>query len=181
MSEIYKPDKKSETIQNKAIEKIPSYHDLPNEENLPEFDKLRKKIHGEMEVKLKKRIETDPIMTEEEEMIDCYKEQIEPQCRDAIFKMRRKGYRTGSSGFGVGNMQVVDGNFKEIDLKIAKFLINKGYFVYTVGADTGQPTSISFRPKNPNINEITNQWNELADLLPDLGHEAEALSRNRYH
>lgn len=54
-------------------------------------------------------------------------------------------------------------------------MIDKGYFVYQVGKKVGHASSIAFRPKNADINEMKNRWDELADLLPDLGHPAKPI------
>lgn len=151
-------------------------YDIPDEENLPEFDKLRKTVLVQREKDFYERIKTNPVPSEEEKNIDAYREEIEPQCRDAIFKMRKKGYRTYSSGFGRGNKQIVDGVFEGINTDVTKFLKSKGYFVYIVEPNPGYASSIAFRPKNADINEITNRWNELADLLPDLGHVSEPIT-----
>lgn len=48
---------------------------------------------------LKDRLTHDPVPTAEEWNMGAYKEELEPQVRDAAMAMRLKGYNTGSSGF----------------------------------------------------------------------------------
>ncbi|MCR4314029.1 MAG: hypothetical protein NUV84_02160 [Candidatus Uhrbacteria bacterium] len=144
---------------------IPNYYDLPKEEELQEFKNLREVILRERDKEVVKRISSNPIPDEEELSAGAYRELLEPQCRKAIFEMRRKGYDTASSGFGSGNTQVVDGLFP-LDQPTVDELVKKGYVVYEVGVNS---PSIQFRPSTPDIEVITNTWDELAKLLPDLG------------
>src|ERR1700759_442476 len=66
---------------------------------LRKFKQLRLNVLAAQETLITQRVMTNPIPDEEEFSAGAYREQIEPQCREAIFAMRRKGYRTGSSGF----------------------------------------------------------------------------------
>jgi len=63
------------------------------------FAKMRKEVHdqGDREALLRKR--ENPKATEEELSIGIYLEYIEPQVRDAVRQMRKKGYSTYESGF----------------------------------------------------------------------------------
>ena len=82
----------------------------------PQFIELRTDIHKQLDIDTAKRIERDPIPTEEEAIIGAYKEMLEPQVKDAIFEFLRKGYTPESSGFTGEhfNIQSMDGYF-EID------------------------------------------------------------------
>ncbi len=152
---------------------IPSYSDLPDEETLLEFASLREKVLREQIEEVEKRRASNPTPDEEELSAAAYREQIEPQCREAIFKIRRKGHDTWSSGFSsgnkFGNRQVLEGDLK-FDQPTVRLLKKNGYVVYRTGL-LGYH-SLNFRPQNPDLQEITAKWNELADLLPDLGHPA---------
>lgn len=145
---------------------VPSYLDLPEEEELQEFIELRERVLREQKDELRQRVATNPVPDDEELSAGAYREEIEPQCRKAIFTIRKKGYDTFSSGFGTGNNQVLDGIFK-LDQNTIRLLKNNGYLVYRVGG-----LSVSFRPQNADIVEITQKWNRLAELLPELGYSA---------
>lgn len=95
----------SEFERNKTLSgvvDIPDYSDLSDEETLPEFASLREKVLKEQKEEVKKRRSSNPAPDEEEISAGVYREAIEPQCREAIFTMRRKGYDTWSSGFNSG-------------------------------------------------------------------------------
>jgi len=75
--------------------------------------KLRESVHKIIEKETEQRIKENPIPTEEEIYVGAFQEMLEPQVRDAVFEMHRKGYATESSGFGGENSeyQMVDGYF----------------------------------------------------------------------
>jgi hypothetical protein len=146
-------------------ETIPSWEELMSQpgmlqESTPPFKQLREEAIAATLSDTLTRAITHAEPTSEELSAGAYKEMIEPQCRDAIFAMRKKGYSTFSSGFGSGNLQVVDGVFPQ-DLAVAKKLMDKGFIVYS-------PASFGFVAKTPDIVALTKRWNELVDLLPDL-------------
>jgi hypothetical protein len=113
------------------------------------------------------RIANNPMPTDEEWNMGAYKEEIEPQVRDAVMVLRQKGYNTGSSGFW-GHDHVdqvmdiatpIDDNSKarlaEHDIKVTE-------------------TGIRFTPENPsNLESVKKTWDLIADILPDLGKHAE--------
>jgi len=145
--------------------KYPSYYDIPRPAELAEFAELRKTVLEANQKEFIDRISSNPIPDSEELSAGAYRELIEPQCRKAVFEMRRKGYDTKSSGFGTSNSQVVDG-YLPLDQAAVDALVHKGFFVYEVGVNS---PSIMFRPLSADIEEITHTWDELAALLPDLG------------
>lgn len=157
-----------------GVVNIPDYSDLPDEETLPEFSSLREEVLREQKKEVEKRRSSNPTPDEDELSAGVYREAIEPQCREAIFTMRRKGYDTCSSGFSFGkkfgNRQVLEGNL-EFDQPTVELLKEHGYIVYTTSLWSGYH-SLNFRPQNPDLQEITAKWNKLADLLPDLGQPA---------
>jgi hypothetical protein len=117
---------------------------------------------------LQARLASDPTATAEELNMGAYKEELEPQVRDAILTMRRKGYNTGSSGFWGSDhvLQLMDMN-TSIDKISLTSLAQQNINVSDAGA-------ISFRPENPeDIESITAKWNMIADILPDLGIHAD--------
>ncbi len=112
----------------------------------------------------------NPTKDLEEISAGVIREQIEPQCRDAVFAIRRKGYQTYNSGFGVGDLQVLDGMFGNIEPQVVESLTSNGYLVYeTEPGNVG----IAFQPERPDLDEMNTRWNQLAALLPDRGAPAE--------
>lgn len=136
------------------------------------FSRLRRATLDNMRIDLERRKEDNPEPTAEELSLGAYTEQIEPQVREAVLSLRRKGYPTCYSGFsGFGNKQTVrleEGNLEGLD---AKELI--GSF-----ADRGILLSISSDEiemtfdKEANLPEITEFWREISEAAPDQGHPA---------
>lgn len=133
--------------------------------------KLREKIHAEMDEEIKKRLETNPNPTEEEVRAGAFNEWIEPQAREAVFEMLKKGYGTQSSGFyGEHNeFQAVDGYFT-VDDESIKTLKEMDIHVLR-GPELGLPqnkliTQIRFYPKEADLQKIKGQWDDIAITLP---------------
>jgi len=117
---------------------------------------------------LKDRLTHSPVPTDEEWSMGAYKEQLEPQVRDAVMLMRQKGYNTGSSGFR-GRDHV------EQSMNVATPLDDDSLArlaEHNIGvSDTG---GIRFKPDNPgDLDGIKKIWDMIADILPDLGKPAD--------
>jgi hypothetical protein len=124
-----------------------------------------------MNDEIKKRLETNPNPTEEELRAGAFNEWIEPQARDAVFEMLKKGYGTQSSGFyGEHNeFQAVDGYFT-VDEETIKKLKAMGVQVLR-GPELDLPqnkliTQIRFYPKEADLQKIKEQWGAIAITLP---------------
>ncbi len=128
---------------------------------------LRERVHAEIKVKLEERIRNNPHPTDEEIMIGAFWEEIEPQVRDAIKELHRKGYPTFSSGFwGQGDKQVIEGWFGtrfEEDEKTADCLhkLGTGYLSF--------PSVLEFEPDTDDLADIAKRWQEIVAVLPDRG------------
>src|SRR5258708_1162816 len=74
---------------------------------------LRRKLHRSMKREEAARLRNNPAPSEEELFMGAFKEWLEPQVRDAIFTLYRKGYATQSSGFHARepDLQMIDGLF----------------------------------------------------------------------
>jgi hypothetical protein len=155
---------------------IPYAWDFPQEKEDKNYSLLRDKILKQCLQDVLDRVAHNPEPSEEELSAGTYKEAIEPQCRDAIFKIRQKGYDTYSSGFGAGNSQVLDGLEFNFDIDTIKKLQDNGYVVYKIAPDV---LSVLFLPKSTDMREITDKWNALADLLPDLSQPAPPQTEDR--
>lgn len=113
------------------------------------------------------RIANNPTPTDEEWNMGAYKEEIEPQVRDAAMLMRQKGYNTGSSGFwGQDHIDQVMDIATPIDDNAKARLAEHDIKV----TDTG----VRFTPENPsNLESVKKTWDLIADILPDLGKHAD--------
>lgn len=116
---------------------------------------------------LKYRLNSDPEPSDEEVNMGAYVEELEPQIRDAVITLRRKGYNTGSSGFwGHDHAAQAMDIATQIDDK-SKAKLSEHMVKVT---DRG----IRFNPDNPSdIEAIKRTWDLVADILPDLGKHAE--------
>lgn len=155
---------------------VPYAWDFPQEKEDPNYELLRALLLKQCCREVLDRLANDPVPTKEELSAGAYKEEIEPQCREAIFKIRQKGYDTYSSGFGMGNSQVLDGEDLNFDADTIKKLQDNGYVVYKIAPNM---LSVLFLPHSTDIRVITNKWNKLADLLPDLSRPAPPRTKNR--
>src|SRR5688572_1790728 len=72
-----------------------------------ECQRLRRKTRETMKLELEERLRRDPEPTTEELSQGAFEQMIEPQVRDALRVMRRKGYSTTSSGFNSLDAQSV--------------------------------------------------------------------------
>lgn len=144
----------------------------PEQERIKRFEELRNKVHKQIEDETEVRIKNSPNPIEEEILAGAFREMIEPQVRDAMFEMYKKGYSTESSGFGGENsdIQQIDGYFK-LDDETTNKLVSAGAQVLK-GKDIGLPgfgdnyTFIRFYPKEASIDKIKETWDKIVSLLP---------------
>ncbi|MDO8667532.1 MAG: hypothetical protein Q7K35_00335 [bacterium] len=71
------------------------------------YEKLRQQVHRDRQAALAKRKAEIAEKTEEEQALDCYLEEIEPQVRQAVLNLNRKGFKTQGSGFASENTQKI--------------------------------------------------------------------------
>jgi hypothetical protein len=130
------------------------------------FEKLRKKVHAENDKEFEKRILEDPEPTEEEELAGVYCNEIEPQVRDAVFLMRKKGYNTYESGFYGLNKQkigVTDNSFEKIELPLQ--ILEKARKV-EIEIEVNNNAIELICQKYIGLEEIKEIWDNIADFLP---------------
>lgn len=137
------------------------------------YTKLRQDILEQMSQETAARIDSIPIATIEESAMGAYLENIEPQVRPAVIKMRAKGYNTFSSGFVMPNhRQTIE--FTDASLNgytpsehLDKYLKEKGVELEI------EDTAISFKTlKKLSEDELKEVWSEISADLPYLGHQA---------
>jgi hypothetical protein len=136
-----------------------------------QFSQLRQLVHQSMKAEEEARLKENPRPTEGELHMAAFKEWLEPQVRDAISEMYRKGYPTQSSGFHgeEPDLQVIDGHFT-IDEATKEVLRRMGVEALR-GPDIGVPknqliTMLRFRAEIPSLNNIKNKWDAVAAALP---------------
>lgn len=136
------------------------------------YAQLRLAVHLHKAEELAVRIRDNTKPTNEELSAGAYWEQIEPQVRKAIQIMRQKGYPTYESGF-FGDQQKIsfesDG-FTEnaISKELIESLLARGIAVQV----TNKSIILSFNTIM-SLDTIIDAWNEIANALPDRGHEVE--------
>ena len=69
-----------------------SVSSLEQSQNYDSFDALYSAVYEEMAKRITERKQTNPLKTSEEEQLDAYIEEIEPQMVDAVREIHRKGY-----------------------------------------------------------------------------------------
>jgi len=158
------------------METMPSSEDLKNASNKQEtlrrqFARLRKATHETMRAEEQQRLKDNPLPTEDELYMGAFREWLEPQMRDAIPIMYRKGYATESSGFHATRpqQQLADGYF-EIDPQTKAVLNSMGVEVLR-GPDIGLPnnkhiTILRFSGTEPSIDVLKKKWDAIAAALP---------------
>lgn len=152
-------------------EQFPNFN-AEQEKLFKDLERLRDEAHAQTEKETEERIKNNPKPTEEEILAGAFREMIEPQVRDALFEMYRKGYSTESSGFGGENSeyQQIDGYF-ELDEKTKQAFEAAGAKILK-GKDIGLPgfgenyTFIRFSPKEADISKIKEKWDEIVSILP---------------
>ena len=144
------------------------------EERLAAFQMLRRKTHEQMKKELADREINNPHPTEVELRLKAFLEELEPQVRHALRVFVEKGYTPESSGFygKNGERQVIDGYFNLTDEE-QKMLEDAGATVSKQAYNGETEFIVEFKPKSPDLNAITQQWNKIADALPDRGQIAE--------
>ncbi len=152
---------------SEGVEKQPSKQEALRRQ----FSKLRKETHAAMKNEERARLTHNPQPTEDELFMGAFKEWLEPQLRDAVSVMYKKGYTTESSGFhgSKTEQQTVDGYF-EIDKETKDRLNAMGVEVLR-GPDIGLPknthiTMLSFKGSEPSIAALKKQWDALVAVLP---------------
>jgi hypothetical protein len=134
---------------------------------------LRRGVNQRIEEETQERIRTNPVPTETEIELGAFVEMLEPQVRDALIHMHKKGYNTESSGFGgeQSDLQVIEGVFA-LDDKTKAQLTSQGVQVKATKLFSHPYTDIIFRPKEPDLAKIKEQWDAIAAILPDRGQPA---------
>lgn len=118
----------------------------------------------------KKRITGKGAPSREESKLGVFLEMIEPQVRDAVIELNRKGYTTDFSGFmKKAEIQVIEGDFT-IDGSVIEKLEEEEV---TVTINHSGYTHIQFSPPEANLKSIKRKWMKIVSLFPDKGKESD--------
>ncbi len=103
-------------------------------------------------------------------------EELEPQVRQAILELNKKGYSTDSSGFMNNSCdQMIEGDF-QLDEKTTKKLSEIGVQVET---NPSGYTRLQFSPQEANLSKIKRQWVKIISLIPNKNEIASvSMTRN---
>src|ERR1700747_2108351 len=136
-----------------------------------QFFRLRRSVHKRMRAEELLRLRNNPTPTEDELYMAAFREWLEPQVRDAIPVMYKKGSATMSSGFHgtKPELQLIDGWFT-VDERTKSALHRMGVEVLR-GSDIGVPknkriTMLRFTAERPSIEEMKQRWDAVAAALP---------------
>lgn len=148
---------------------------VPERVKLERFERLREETIAQMKREKEQRLQTNPQPTETELALGVFLEDLEPQVRDALVTMNRKGYSTNSSGFGgyYGQLQVIEGAFT-LDEDTKARLQDMEVEVVEQRAWGRMFSNLEFSPDEPDLAQMKQRWDQIAALLPDRG--APALS-----
>jgi hypothetical protein len=165
------------------INKVKEIHNLSDEqiEIFSYYAKMRKEVVGYMGEKIHKRKSENSLATKDELMIGCYMEAIEPQVKEAVIEMNKKGYATEYSGFHNFNSQVI--KFKtEKKVNILLEQIEEKYKEIGIEIKVDQESIKIIFSKKISLEEIKKIWDEIATFLPDLGGPAkvESIARKKF-
>lgn len=138
------------------------------------FAQLRQRIVDENERSAELRRTKNPHPTAEESDLGAYIEHIEPQVRDAVLSLHRKGYNTYESGFMsvTGRQAISFTNETEQEFAFPPNLIKSLELRGVSVARDSHSIQINFS-RFVDIPEMTRIWNDVAQAMPDLGHPAE--------
>jgi hypothetical protein len=144
-----------------------------------QYAQLRKRVHKENDEEVERRFNSDAPASPEEEAAGVYREQIEPQVRDAVFLLRKKGYQTVNSGFEWGifwKQYISFAHDQKIDLGHFAFSNELLSWANENGADIrigGNDIEITFT-KVIDMELITKIWDRVAEEMPVVGSSAVA-------
>lgn len=128
------------------------------------FERLKYNTQRKVEIDIKRRIAKNTHPDKIELILGLFIEEIEPQVRQAVVKMNKKGYSTDASGFMENPCdQMIEGDFRLEEITINK-LKEVGVLIET---NPSGYTRIQFSPREANISKINKEWNKIVSLLPD--------------
>jgi hypothetical protein len=145
-------------------------------ETQQKFCELRETAIKQCEVDFNNKNNKGRLASEDEMNLGFWAEIIEPQIRNALLKLRRKGYNTKQSGFSIlGEKQFIsltDQGFKDIKLpdSLLEDYALKGIIISIL------PKKLLIEYKNlADLKTMTEVWDDIETYVPDQGHRAEEI------
>lgn len=134
------------------------------------FDRLTFSIQSKVEKDVKKRKKINPHPNSIESKLGIFIEELEPQVRQAVLEMNRKGYSTDLSGCVYNSCdQMIEGDF-QLPEKIISKLSHLGI---KAESNPSGYTRLQFSPQFADIKKIKKQWNKIVSLLPSKNRVAD--------
>jgi len=161
------PDKGVLTVPSSSYEAVAFRRKyLPEDLDLQKqrlFDKLKFKIQEKVETDLGKRVRANPHPNKTELVLGLFIEELEPQVRQAVLNMNKKGYSTDASGFMDNSSdQMIEGDF-QLEKETVDTL---GKIGVTTETNPSGYTRIQFSSVEADISKIKNKWNKIISILP---------------
>jgi len=157
------------------MEELRAFHDLSPERLalMRFFAQQRLAVLKQMGEQLAIREVQNPAASVDEYNMGAFAESIEPQVRDAVLTMRRKGFQTMSSGYGDYDIQSI--NFDAVPNMAAykpsselQALLEKQNIDFHSDEST-----VWFSCRTPlSVGDLKIVWDAIADDLPDQGQGA---------
>jgi len=142
------------------------------------FARLRRGAIDAADADTAQRERENPRATAEELSLGAYVERLEPQVREAVLTLRRKGYPTYESGFSALNVQNV--RFEQAVPELQDYTVPSDLteIFSSHGATLGvEPKRVWFTLSRPlSLAEMRFLWIALAKVMPDLKHPAPPMS-----
>lgn len=136
----------------------------PKLQKLRVFTQLEYSIQTKMKNDLIRRKNRNPNPNKLESRLGIFIEELEPQVRQAVIEINKKGYSTDLSGF-MNNPceQMIEGDFQLEEKDINKLSL----LGVTVETNPSGYTRLKFSPKEADINKIKKHWNKVISRLPN--------------
>lgn len=147
-------------------------------EKLRHFARLRRDAISASDAATAERERDNPRATAEEISLGAYAERLEPQAREAVLALRRKGYPTFESGFS--SLDTQDVSFEQAVPELRDFSAPSDLadMFAAHGVTLGiEPNRVWFSFSRPlSLAEMRLLWVALAKAMPDLKHPAPPMS-----
>lgn len=128
------------------------------------FERLKYNTQRKIDIYIKRRKVKNPHPNKIESMLGLFIEELEPQVRQAILTLNKKGYSTDVSGFMDNSCdQMIEGDF-QLDEKTISMLQTVGVKVET---NPSNYTRLQFSPLEADISKIKRKWNKIVSLIPE--------------
>jgi hypothetical protein len=156
---------KAPSMSLKAIKFRRKY--LPQQADLQKqrlFEKLKYSTQRKIGTDIKKRKSSVLHPNKIELILGLLAEELEPQVKQAIFILNKKGYSTDASGFmNDPSDQMIEGDFQ-----LEENTINELQIIgVQVETNPSGYSRLQFKAREANIIKIKKHWQKIASLLPD--------------